>query len=173
MRKTVSVLMAVMLLAVLCTASADEPVLLTSFDCADLEGNPVDISLFDGAQVVLVDIWEAWCGWCLKEMPDFNELYELNRDNGFLIVGFSGISPQEGYDDKKTAEELGITYPLLKGTADMIPVNLQGFPTTLVYQRGEEGTLRLADVIVGYMPREDWNEYLKGYLPDLLTEAGN
>ncbi len=167
MRKTVSVLMAVMLLAVLCTASADEPVLLTSFDCADLEGNPVDISLFDGAQVVLVDIWEAWCGWCLKEMPDLNELYELNKDRGFLIVGLSGISSAPGYDAKETAEQLGITYPLVKGTKKMLPVDLEGFPTTLVYQRQEDGTLLLADVVVGYMPREDWEKLIEKYLPKI------
>ena len=170
MRKLIAVLLVLMMIP-LC-AAADKPVVMTAFDCEDLDGNPVDISLFDGAQLILVDIWEAWCGWCLEEMPDFNELYELNKDRGLLIVGLSGVSSYPGYDAKSAAQELGITYPLVNGTEEMIPVELEGFPTTLVYQRQEDGTILLADVIVGYMPREDWNGYLKGFLPELVTEAG-
>ena len=171
MRRLLAFLLALMLLPVF-AAAEDEPVKMTSFDCEDLDGNPVDISLFDGAQLVLVDVWEAWCGWCLKEMPDLCELYELNKDQGFLIVGLSGVSSAEGYDAKTTAEELGITYPLVNGTEEMLPVELEGFPTTLVYQRQENGDLQLADVVVGYMPREDWNTYLKTYMPDFVTEGG-
>ena len=170
MRKLIAVILALTLLP-LFAAAAEEPVKMTSFDCEDLDGNPVDISLFDGAQLVLVDVWEAWCNWCLKEMPDLCELYELNKDHGFLIVGLSGVSSADGYDAKTTAEGLKITYPLVRGTEEMIPIELEGFPTTLVYQRQEDGNLQLADVVVGYMPREEWIEYLKGYLPELVTEA--
>ena len=53
----------------------------------------------------------------------------------------------------------------------MLPVDLEGFPTTLVYQRQEDGNLLLADVIVGYMPREDWNRFLTENLPGAVTEA--
>ena len=171
MRRVTAMLLAVTMLAALCAAAADEPVVMASFDCEDLDGNPADISLFDGAQLVLLDIWEPWCGWCLKEMPDLNDLYQLNRDRGFLVVGLSGLSPAGGFDAGSTAAELGITYPLVNGTAELVPVKLQGFPTTLVYQRREDESLQLADVVVGYLPREKWIEYLKGYLPDLVTEA--
>ena len=106
MRKITAVLLILTML--LCTAatqgeseSRTAPILLTSFDCTDLEGNPVDITLFDGAQLVLLDIWEAWCDWCLLEMPDLCELYELNQDKGFLVVGLSGVASAEGFDAKK------------------------------------------------------------------------
>ncbi len=173
MRRLLALLVSVFLLLPLCAAAeeTDEVYLAEPFGCEDLDGNPFDASLFDGAQLLLIDVWEPWCPWCLEEMPDLNELYELNKDRGFLIVGLSGVSPFEGFDPKSTAEELGITYPLVSGTEEMLPVELEGFPTTLVYQRLEDGMLQLADVVVGYMPREDWNAYLKGYLPELVTEA--
>ena len=167
MRKLTAVLLALTMLAALCTAAAEEePVLLTAFDCEDLDGNPADITLFDGAKLVLVDVWEPWCGWCLKEMPDLNELYELNKDRGFLVVGLSGLSPAEGFDAKTTAEELGITYPLVSGTAELLPADLQGFPTTFVYTAEEDGTLRLAETVIGYQPREDWEALIGTYLPE-------
>ena len=166
MRKLTACLLALILLASAGCAAAQEPVLLTAFDCRDLDGKNVDITLFDGADLVFVDIWEPWCGWCLKEMPDLNDLYELNKDRGFLIAGLSGISSDPRYDAKATAEELGITYPLVKGTEKLIPVELEGFPTTLVYQRREDGNLQLADVVTGYMPREDWEKLIEKYLPE-------
>ena len=81
MRRLLAMLMAAILAMTLCTAVSEEETeevlyYLTSFDCEDLDGNPVDISIFDGAQLVLIDCWEAWCHWCLEEMPDLNELYE-------------------------------------------------------------------------------------------------
>lgn len=167
MRKLTACLLALILLVSFGCAAAEEPVTLTAFDCKDLDGKDVDITLFDGADLVLVDIWEPWCGWCLEEMPDLNDLYELNKDRGFLIVGLSGISPARGYDAKTTAEELGITYPLVNGTKKLLPVELEGFPTTLVYQRQEDGNLQLADVVVGYMPRENWEELIEKYLPKI------
>ena len=168
MRRFTACLLALILLAsVSCCAAAEKDILLTEFNCKDLDGKDVDITLLDGADLLLVDIWEPWCGWCLKEMPDLNELYELNKDRGFLIVGLSGISSAPGYDAKETAEQLGITYPLVKGTKKMLPVDLEGFPTTLVYQRQEDGNLLLADVIVGYMPREDWEKLIEKYLPKI------
>ena len=166
MRELTACLLALIMLVTAGFAAAEEAALLTAFDCRDLDGNDVDITLFDGADLVLVDIWEPWCGWCLEEMPDLNELYELNRDRGFLIVGLSGISSR-GYDPKAAAEELGITYPLVNGTEKLLPVELEGFPTTLVYQRQEDGNLQLADVVVGYMPRENWEELIEKYLPKI------
>lgn len=179
MRKLISILLALLMLASLCAAAAEEDAdeefyedfYLTAFDCEDLDGNPADITLFDGAQLVLIDCWEPWCYWCLLEMPDLNELYELNRDNGLLIVGLSGISPTEGYDAKEQAEELGITYPLVNGTEALLPYELQGFPTTYVFQRQEDGGLLFLGMIEGYMDRESWNAFLQEYLPGAVTEA--
>ena len=176
MRKITAVLLILTML--LCTAatqgeseSRTAPILLTSFDCTDLEGNPVDITLFDGAQLVLLDIWEAWCDWCLLEMPDLCELYELNKYKGFMVVGLSGVASAEGFDAKTVAENLGITYPLVHGTAEMLPCAVEGFPMTLVYQRQEDSTLELLGAINGYMPRENWNRFMQEFFPGAVTEA--
>ncbi len=176
MRRLLAMLMAAILAMTLCTAVSEEETeevlyYLTSFDCEDLDGNPVDISIFDGAQLVLIDCWEAWCHWCLEEMPDLNELYELNKDNGLMIVGLSGLSPAERFDPKATAEDLKITYPLVNGTAELLPFVPEGFPTTLVYQRQEDGSLLLLGYIPGYLPREQWNQLLQEFLPGAVTEA--
>ena len=165
-RFTACLLALILLVSASCCAAAEKDILLKAFDCKDLDGKRIDITLFDGAELVLIDIWEPWCGWCLKEMPDLNDLYELNKNRGFLVVGLSGISSAPGYDAKETAKELGITYPLVKGTEKLLQVELEGFPTTLVYQRQEDGNLLLADVVTGYMPREDWEKLIEKYLPE-------
>ncbi len=173
MRKLLALLVSVFLLLPLCTAAeeTDEVYLAEPFGCEDLDGNPFDASLFDGAQLLLIDVWEPWCPWCLEEMPDLNELYELNRENGFLIVGLSGVSTAPGYDAKKTAADMGITYPLVNGTDALLPFRPEGFPSTYVYQRQEDGRFLFLGVITGYMPREDWNRFLTEYLPGAVTEA--
>ena len=68
MRRFTACLLALILLAsVSCCAAAEKDILLTEFNCKDLDGKDVDITLLDGADLLLVDIWEPWCGWCLKE----------------------------------------------------------------------------------------------------------
>lgn len=48
---------------------------------------PPDI--FKGSKYTLVVFWASWCGSCVKEVPELNELYAKYKEKGFSLVAVS------------------------------------------------------------------------------------
>ncbi len=56
------------------------------FTTVDLDGSPVSGSIFQDADLTLVYVWATYCGPCIMEMPDYEELYE-NLPEGVNLIG--------------------------------------------------------------------------------------
>jgi len=71
-------------------AAADGPAVqgkpAPDFMLPDVNGKPVRLSDLRG-QVVLINLWATWCPPCLAEMPDLAALYNIYRNEGFVILG--------------------------------------------------------------------------------------
>ena len=60
------------------------------FKVYDVDGNEVRLSDFRG-QPVVVNFWASWCPPCVKEMPDFEEVYqEVGDEVVFMMVNLVG-----------------------------------------------------------------------------------
>jgi thiol-disulfide isomerase/thioredoxin len=118
-------------------------------------GARVSAADFDG-KVVLVNFWATWCQPCREEMPMLAELYREHGDAGLEVVG---IALDEVAAARGFAAELGIDYPILVGSTDVMAVvrlygNVSGvLPYSVLVDRGgvirwtrlgvlEEATLR-------------------------------
>ncbi len=128
-----------------------------TFDVKDVAGKRISKADFLG-KVLVVDIWGTWCPPCKKEIPHFIALREKFRKQGLEIVGLNSEGDDDDVSDKTIKEtskmvrdflkENKIPYScaLLTGTiAKQVP-ELEGFPTTLFFDR--TGKLRLK--AVGY-----------------------
>jgi thiol-disulfide isomerase/thioredoxin len=64
---------------------ASEPFPVPSLPIADLSGNTVELSTFQG-KVVLVNLWATWCEPCLREMPSLDRLQSSLGDRIAVIA---------------------------------------------------------------------------------------
>jgi cytochrome c biogenesis protein CcmG/thiol:disulfide interchange protein DsbE len=103
-----------------------------AFTLQDLTGNNISLSDFRG-KVVILDFWATWCPPCIKEIPDFIELYEKYKDKGFAMLGIS--LDQEGIGVVKDfVEKYKVNYPILMADGQIHNKygGITAIPTTFV-----------------------------------------
>ncbi|MBQ8217093.1 MAG: TlpA family protein disulfide reductase [Oscillospiraceae bacterium] len=130
-----------------------------AFSTTAIDGSTVDESIFEGKKLVMVNLWEPWCGPCVQEMPDLEKLYQEYKDEGFLLIG--AYSTDSGAAD--IVEKLGISYPILKMCDAFAQYQTQFVPTT-VFLDGE-GKL-LSEQIVGGASYDQWKARIEQFMPE-------
>ena len=92
------------------------PSLAPDFTVLDANGKEVKLSDFRGNPVV-VNFWATWCGYCVKEMPAFEEVYQqMGSDIHFLMINVTdGV--QETVDKASAfIADSGYTFPVYYDT---------------------------------------------------------
>ena len=117
-------------------------------------------------KVTMVNVWGTFCGPCINEMPDIEELYEQYKGEGFGVVGLTcdimnGSSIDKGAlkDALEIKKDLGITYPLLIETAELDAK----FPTQYVpatFFLNKDGKV-IDEGYVGANSKSDWEKAIK------------
>jgi len=134
---------------------------LPYFALKDLQGNEVSSAGLQG-KVVLIDIWATWCQPCKKEMPGYQKLLDRYESRGFAVVGLKSTIMMDTEDPIKFANEIGVHYPLVVASADMVQTfgGIEGLPTTMIYDR--QGILRKK--VIGFEYTENFESVLKPLL---------
>ena len=109
------------------------------FEGSDLEGNPVDNSLFAGNAFTVVNFWFNGCKPCVEELDDLNALNEKVKAQGGEVVGINTETldgNQQGIDAaKKLLETTGASYRNIYfasgSEAGKFALNIMAFPTSL------------------------------------------
>lgn len=158
MKKLIALLMTLALL--LCAASAlAEPF---TFTTTDLDGITVtDADVFTGSGIVILNMWEPWCGPCVGEMPDLELLYQNYKDKGLLIVG-AFATPDSDEDARAVLEYTGVTYPILHSTEAFFQFDSGYVPTTVVLDGS--GNVLSPELLVGARPYDAWEQIVLQYL---------
>ena len=144
--------------------SSRQVTVFEDFTAQDLDGNPVDESIFADCDVTMINLWGTFCGPCLQEMPDLGEIADEYADKGFQIVGICTDAVNldgEILEDvvetaKADAQETGADYlhivPVGEIFTDLLP-RVTGVPTTIfVDSKGQQ--IGLADI--GAKDKDAW-----------------
>jgi peroxiredoxin len=121
-------------------------------------GERVSARDFDG-QVVLVNFWATWCKPCREEMPMLVDLHDALRETPFQVVGIALDDVQQARD---FADELGVDYPILVGSTDVMAVirlygNLSGvLPYSVLVDR--DGIIRWTHL--GELKKEELHQQI-------------
>ena len=94
------------------TEEETQPQIMPDFVVYDSEGNEARLSDFRGKPVI-INFWATWCGYCVREMPDFQAAYEAHGDQ----IHFMMINVTDGYretqaDAEAFIAENGYTFPV-------------------------------------------------------------
>ena len=141
-------------------ASAQVGTKAPDFTLKNADGQDVTLSDLKG-KVVLVNFWATWCGPCVREIPDFLEVYDEYKDKGFEIIGVSldrtGWKVVTPFVDK-----MHMTYPVVVGNNEVVTAfgGFNAIPTTFLIDR--KGTL--VDRHTGLMTKADLVAKLKKLL---------
>jgi peroxiredoxin len=82
-------------------------------------------------QIVVINIWGAWCGVCRPEMADLQFLQQQMASSGVTVLGVDirDSSPDTARD---FAQGAGITYDSIYDPPGRVLLQLQGYPRNVV-----------------------------------------
>ena len=133
------------------------------FSTVDIYGRPVDESIIQGARLVILNIWELWCGPCVKELPSMEKLYEKYKDAGVLFLGLCCRHEDSTAEDSmEIVEDVGITYPVIMDCAELKQFDNDGWPENYFFDG--EGKLLDPEPDGGYKTEEAWEQLILKYL---------
>lgn len=145
------------------TSSEEEAVMLPDFTVLDAEGNPVESSALLGKPTI-INFWATWCGYCKKELPDFQAAYESYGDQiNFVMIDAADGKQETVEAGKQYIADNGYTFPVYFDTEmeAVISCGVSGFPATLFVSA--EGEVLLG--WPGYLETEQLNQMIEAMLP--------
>ena len=108
------------------------------FTMTDLDGNTLTLDSLKGKPIV-INFWATWCGFCVKEMPDFDTVYkELGDDVTFVMLNVTDGARETREKAEKFYADQGYSFPVYfddQGLQGTNTYGVTGFPTTYFIDR--------------------------------------
>lgn len=111
----------------------------------DLDGKTRTLKQYRG-EVVVLDFWYRGCPWCIRAMPQVNQLAQDFKDRGVQVLGMN--IDKDTADARFVIEKLKLSYPSLRAGDVPKKYGVTGYPTVFVIDR--KGIIR--DIDIGYSP---------------------
>ena len=154
------------------TAEITEENVLGDFSSTDIDGNPVDKSVFADAKLTMVNIWGTFCAPCIEEMPDLADINREYADKGFQIVGLpmdllgidGALQDYKVEDAREIIETTGADYLHIMPNAELNAAKLSAVdavPETIFVD--SEGN-QIGESYMGSRSKDSWTAIIDGLL---------
>lgn len=117
--------------------SAGDPA--PDFDLPLLDGGRVKLADLKGKPVV-VNFWASWCTPCLKEMPDFQAIYDKYKDQGLELYGINVGESKVAVANFEN--RVGTSFPILIDEGDQAQNAYKILPLPATFFIDRSGTIR-------------------------------
>lgn len=109
------------------------------FELQSLDGDIVRLSDLKGKPVI-INFWASWCQPCLREMPDFQAVYDRYKEDGLLVYGINVGESQVAVADYQ--KRVGVDFPLLLDVDDQAQAAYRILPLPATFFIHRDGTIR-------------------------------
>jgi len=130
--------------------------------CSDVvQDHPCDFTLLDQhgkdwnlyenyGKVIIVDFSTEWCSWCRVAAAEINSV-ESVYDVIYVTVMLQDMMgrPADDHLVKRWAQTFNLTSPVLIGSTELIPWNVEALPTFYVINK----EMVIVGIIEGYNPQ--------------------
>ena len=144
----------------------------------DLDGNTCTLGdIFAQNDLTMINVWGTFCGPCIAEIPDLEQLYEDYSSENFGIVGltcdlydFEGnVLPSSLSDAKAIVKENKVTYPILGETAEMENYLYSEYVPVTFFVDGNGNFV--GESFVGSRSYYEWKGIVDEYLKKAFAES--
>lgn len=126
------------------------------FTAVDQNGNEMNETVFRDHVITMINFWEPWCGPCVAEMPELEQLYR-DRNGELLILGVY-------WTEDGAAEVLsrtGISYPVILFDEVFERYQSGYVPTTIFVDSAGHV---IGSPYIGSRSYADWDQIIKGMI---------
>lgn len=146
MKKTLVMIMTILMCVVLAACASDTPSGETgesgknigTFVSEDMEGNEVSEAIFGDKDVTVLNIWATFCGPCIGEMPELAALADELPDNA-QVIGVVIDTQDAGNIDlaKEICSENGVKFTNILASETVLETFgfIEAVPTTFILDR--------------------------------------
>ena len=137
---------------------------IISFKANDLDGNPVSSAeIFSQHEITMVNIWATWCGPCVGELAELQEIHKRFLEKDCAVLGL--MTDDDIRSAKNLIRQNGVTYQVAVNTSFRSVFPYSGIPTSFFVDRNGRF---LGTMIVGAYP-----EKYEAALEPLLEQVRN
>ena len=143
---------------------------LDEFETRTLTGETVNQSIFQNADLTVINLWATYCTPCVNEMPDLETLAQEYKDKGVQVIGICSDIYAEDEASQQKAKEIveltGVTYPNLipdKALEELLLYDITAVPTTIFVNK--DGEL-IGEIVTGTRNLEAFRELTEKYLAE-------
>jgi thiol-disulfide isomerase/thioredoxin len=122
------------------------------FSGTTLDGEPIDQTIFENYDLIIVNCWAEWCGPCVGELPAIERIHQEYPN--VLVLGLL-VGTMSVDTAKQTLADSGVTYAALEpvGALEELSMRSMYIPATYFFDKnGNE----VGDSVVGGMDYEQW-----------------
>jgi len=127
-------------------------------------GGAVSIADIAAGKPLVVNFWASWCGACIQEMPDLQQVYaSVAQQVQFLGLDLLGIDGEVRSAAVDFSKQRKVAYPLAYDDGGLLygRISLRVLPPTTAFLRAD-GTL--AGLHVGQMSAPELRGFIQQYL---------
>ncbi len=129
---------------------AIDPTAAPEIGLVDLDGNKWLLSDLKGRPVI-INFWATWCPPCIEEMPSFERVWDIVKDEGIQILAISYGEDQDLVEAFRARYTM--SFPVIADTTGNVvrewPV--QGLPTTVVVDPA-------GDIVYKVVGTREWDD---------------